>query len=464
MFVHAVAHLQSTFATKCSLEITTPKSIRLRTTTGETIRNEEKSSGNKNKLTIHLGNLQYNQSRDIICQHIGDKDQKANFDRSIERLPISARFRYSLMRAPSYTRDLPTPYSPPEAEMAYHRSRVMICEFLSSCFAFNSKGEYDAPRIISLEPFRSALRDLVARIPAKDFDDPYNQSLMQDLVGASPAGQVSLALSSISYFNKWGRHFYFSLWNAHAKQMCNSFKDPGPQMYNASSPLFIRCRDELDKAFDTLPPPGPTHAPTSKYVTDLKFMAAGSGFTSTTSCYNSPKSGCFAAWSRVLLGDGREMPVCRLRKGVSVQTPLGSRRVVAVLRIPMRRAVMCRVGRLLITPWHPIKTEDGKWAFPADVAEKRVKYSGAVYSLLLQDHDNVDAHAVKVGGVWGVTLGHGLLTGCDVRAHAFFGDRAVVIKSLDSLSSGRNGTKECRGVWRDKVTGLICGFKAAYGM
>jgi len=38
-------------------------------------------------------------------------------------------------------------------------------------------------------------------------------------------------------------------------QVCNSFKDPGPLMYGKESPLFIKCRDRLDEAFDALPAP-----------------------------------------------------------------------------------------------------------------------------------------------------------------------------------------------------------------
>lgn len=457
VFVHAVAHLQSTFATRCTLELTTPKSVNLRTTVGKTIKDEDESSRTHNKITIDLGNLQYGQSRDIYLQNIGAGGQKAIFDSAGDEAHVSARLTYSLMRSPSYvvleTRGL-LDHSEPldDAEVAYHRSRSMICDFLSSCFATNWKGEYDAPTINDVEPLDRALRELLSVIPAEGFGDPLNRSLMDDLVGGLPAGQVRLAVSDKVYFNKWGRHYYLSLWNAHAKQLCNSFKDPGPQLYNADSPLFVRCRDALDTAFDNLPPPEPYYTPTTVHVKN--------GRVESVREHNNRDAGCFAASSKIRLGDGREVLISELRKGASVETPRGNRYVAEVLKISTESILVCRVGNLLITPWHPIRfMNEITWKFPTDVAETTERYFDDVYSLLLEEDRIVDAHAVNVDGVWGVTLGHGLNRTCpDIRVHKFLGDYARVVESLDSLESDGDGIKLSKGVRRDSADGLICGF------
>ncbi|RYP21568.1 hypothetical protein DL765_002204 [Monosporascus sp. GIB2] len=442
VFIHAVAHLQSTHATKCTLELTTPKSVRFRTAVGKTVHDEVGTIGECNKLTINLGNLQYGQSRDIYLENVNDEGQRVTFDSSKMEMP-----------------DLLIPSELPDADIAYHKSRSMICDFLASCFELNTNGEYGTPKNVDLKQFVAALQKLVAEIPAQHFGDRRNQSLMQDLVGESPAGQVSLALSRKEYFDRWGRHYFLSLWSAHAKQLCNSFKDPGPLMYNDDSPLFARCRDALDRTFDDLPPPKPTYVPRPRpnHVQEASVSAPVS-----MRSYRSPIVPCFSASSSVLLSGGQEVPVCKLCEGASVQTPAGDRRVVAILRTPVRRALMCRVGELLVTPWHPIVNEDGRWVFPADVAAESVRYSGAVYSVLLQKDGNTASHAVKVGGVWGVTLGHSLVTGSDdVRAHPFFGDYAKVLKSLESLGPGRNGVRTCGGVQREVIGGMICGFRRA---
>ncbi|RYP54450.1 hypothetical protein DL768_000756 [Monosporascus sp. mg162] len=465
VFIHAVAHLQSTYATRCTLELTTPKSIRLRTTVGKTLHEEMVTIGKWNKLTINLGNLQYGQPRDLYLQYVSDEGQKINLDSPAKEAPVNADLTYSLMQAPSYvelaTQDLLIPSELPDADIAYHKSRSMICDFLASCFDLKADGEYGNPKDADLKQFEAALQKLITEIPAQHFGDPRNQSLMQDLVGESPAGQVSLALSRKEYFDRWGRHYFLSLWNAHAKQLCNSFKDPGPLMYNNDSPLFTRCRDALDRTFDDLPPPKPTRVPRAQ---PNQIPGPPISAPVSMSLYRSRTVPCFSASSSVLLSDGQEVPVCKLHEDASVRTPLGSRRVVAILRTPVRRVLMCRVGELLVTPWHPIRNEDGRWVFPADVTAKRVRYSGVVYSVLLQKDDKVAAHAVKVGGLWGVTLGHGLVTGSDdVRAHPFFGDYAKVLESLESLGPSRNGVKTCSGVQREVIGGLIRGFRRAHG-
>ncbi|RYP58860.1 hypothetical protein DL769_008773 [Monosporascus sp. CRB-8-3] len=361
VFIHAVAHLQSTYATRCILELTTPKSIRLRTTVGKTVHEEVATIGKCNKLTINLGNLQFGQSRDLYLENISDEGQKIDFNSSEGEVPVSADLTYSLMQTPSYvelaTQDLLIPSELSDADISYHKSRSMICDFLASCFDLKADGEYGTPKNADLKQFEAALQKLVVEIPAQHFGDPRNQSLMEDLVGESPAGQVSLALSRKEYFDRWGRHYFLSLWNAHVKQLCNSFKDPGPLMYNNDSPLFARCRDALDRTFDDLPPPKPTHVPRPR---PNHVQGPPVPTLISMSSYRSCTVPCFSAWSSVLLSDGQEVPVCKLREGASVQTPLGDRRVVAILRTPVRRALMCRVGELLVTPWHPIANKDGR--------------------------------------------------------------------------------------------------------
>jgi len=137
------------------------------------------------------------------------------------------------------------------------------------------------------------------------------------------------------------------------------------------------------------------------------------------------------------------------------------RKVAMVLRTFVQHESLCRVdGSLLITPWHPISLDGGKsWNFPALVAHEPVRYTGYVYSVMLQRDGNSKSHAVRVAGTWGVTLGHGLTTGNDARAHRFLGDYNRVGKSLVHLGADKYGLVQARGVERDAISGLVCGFK-----
>jgi hypothetical protein len=136
----------------------------------------------------------------------------------------------------------------------------------------------------------------------------------------------------------------------------------------------------------------------------------------------------------------------------------------------VRRAEMCLVGRrLLVTPWHPVavpspsRGDDGVWKFPRDVAVRSVRYTGAVYSVLLERDEDADAHAVLVGGVWGVTMGHGLTQAGkegDVRVHQFYGDYDKVGRALARLPQRTGGVALGGGLTRDPDTGLVNGFRA----
>ncbi len=121
-------------------------------------------------------------------------------------------------------------------------------------------------------------------------------------------------------------------------------------------------------------------------------------------------------------------------------------------------------GTLLVTPYHPVMAS-GQWTFPGDVARRWARYTGSIYSVLLQRDADPDAHAIMVGGLWATTLGHGLTRmgqhGADVRAHQFLGDYDAVIKSLAGLHRSRSGLVLGAGVTRDGRTGLVDGFRRA---
>ncbi|KAJ8128203.1 hypothetical protein O1611_g5434 [Lasiodiplodia mahajangana] len=450
VMVHAVAHLQSTYATRSTLELSVPEGTLLKSTTGESISQPQYEKGKK-KIVVQLGNLQYGQSRDIYLENVDKSGQRTIFELSEKHGIMHAKLTFSRMQSPQYVifaeRDMIEASPLSRSVIAYHQSRSMICELLSSFFSIKDL-KYNARPDSILE---ERLQEVIDNIPARGYKDRYNRSIMEDL-----EGQITEALSNKKYFYRWGCHYFLSLWNAHEKQLCNSFKDPGPLMYN-NNKLFIRCRDILDDAFDNIPAPVPSKPRRINDKRTLKVEPPPS-----MKEYNEPDKGCFSATSPVKLATGTEMPVGTLQKGMEVQTPAGPRHVRAVLKSEVHDILMCRVGDLLVTSWHPIRhveNEKNTWAFPIDVAEQTVQYSGTICSVLLEPSPDVDAHAIWVGGVWGVALGHGLLHGEDVRAHQFFGDYNAVLEELMTLGPGDHGVYHSAGLRRDPDTGRVCGFK-----
>lgn len=510
VFVHAVANLQSTYANNATLRLTYPDIVTIQQTMGIAVGQEEpvQAPGGNFELCIPLGNLQYGQSRDIYLQW-----KSSSTDSDIEPSYLNVALQYNKMTEAQHvshaSRDLMdlsfTTLSDPE--IAFHVSRSRICAFLSDLFPIDPLGEHRlAPKLQSqdgLADRQQHLRDLTASLPAAHFpDDPSCAALMQDLTGPEPLGQVSLALSLSKYLVRWGQHYLPSLHGAHARQACNSFKDPGPQRYGTGSPLFARCRDALSSAFDDLPAPEPSNVVPSgvgaMHTFGGRYMpteAGRGGFFSSRGgggggprfragismkSYNSSSAPCFAGRTAVRLAGGKQVRISLLRKGNNVDTPVGPRKVAALLVTPVRRHVMVRIRGVLVTPWHPVSlpaaglvtggNNGREWVFPAQARQGEVtRYTGAIYSVMLERDGDVDAHAIALGGLgeaapfWGVTLGHGMVESKennDMRAHRFFGSYEKVLSSLEALRMRSDGVAVSAGLRRSKSTGLVAGFKA----
>lgn len=472
VFVHAVANLQATFATEATLTLTYPQSIQLEEIGAQTVVKQTPQQvqvhhhSTQMALQVPLGNLQFGQSRDIFLRITESSNGHNNTTPSSESPVVTATLSYkkskidkaNILTAPTVITtgsNILEPSGIFEFEVAYHESRAEICSFLSSVFPLGPDFEH-RPNLGKSAQYKKLLAKLIADIPARHFTDEKNISLMQDLSGPEPQGQISLAINDTKFLQKWGVHYLPSYYNAHSRQICNSFKDPGPLQYGVDSPLFIKCRDLLNDAFDNLPPPEPTS--TRSYGSYSSH--AGSYYPPVSmSRYRNASGVCFAGSTPVELASGRMVHIRRLRRGMKVRTPTGIRKVAMVLKTPVQEETLCRVGTLLVTPWHPISLDGKAWDFPAFLAEGTVRYTGSVYSVMLQRDGNSRSHALRVAGTWGVTLGHGLVTGNDARAHHFFGDYNRVGKSLIQLGVDKFGVVEGKGVDRDDASGLVRGFK-----
>ena len=153
---------------------------------------------------------------------------------------------------------------------------------------------------------REKLNTLISDLEATKSNDELNQSLLHDL-----SGEISLALSTHEIYMKWERHYLLSMYNAHFKQFCNSFKDSGPLQYEKHSPLFITCKDRMEQAFESLSPQIPSIALINKRG-NLKKGAV------SMSSYHDRDGNCFASGCRVKLLNGITVEVETLRAGVTV--------------------------------------------------------------------------------------------------------------------------------------------------
>ncbi len=269
VFVHAVANMQATFAVNATLKVRHNDLLALEETMGSAVHSTPSTKEDGvSCLSVQLGSLHYGQSRDIVLRLPGLSKQIQNGELDSSNLLVEATLSFTAVAGGNGGCSTATAKGnmsfagslPPE-EIAYHLSRAQICTFLSSLYPLNSGMEHVSfPDVVVSSTTAQRFKHLLETIPARNHIDSKNRSLMDDLRGSEPHGQIAMAIKKRNVFVKWGQHYLPSLQNSHARQYCSSFKDPGPLQYGTDSPLFIACRDRLEETFDKLPPPKPSMA------------------------------------------------------------------------------------------------------------------------------------------------------------------------------------------------------------
>jgi len=283
--------------------------------------------------------------------------------------------------------------------------------------------------------------DLVLEQPdvAESDNHAILKALREDLTG-----QITLAYSSRDWHNRWGKHYLLSIARAHELQRCTNFKDPGLQVYATSK--FCMIRDKAEDTFCKIPPPKP-----SRLVDSSRFRPVAS-----MSTYHNIAGGCIAR-GNVRLADGRFVPVSSVGPGDTLQ--LGSRcvKVRCVVTTECHNGVEELVeldGRVLVTPWHPIRKKgSASWEFPANVGAVKPYSCDMVYNFVLDD-----GCSLPLGPYEAITLGHGIVDD-PVANHDYFGSQKIIqdLQSMYGWNQGRVHLGSNPGR-RDPTTGLISQF------
>ncbi len=114
---------------------------------------------------------------------------------------------------------------------------------------------------------------------------------------------------------------------------------------------------------------------------------------------------------------------------------------------------MTKLGGLVITPWHPVRSSnDAPWRFPADIAGYSDRLISTVYNLVLDS-----GHIVWADGFHALTLGHGFTE--PVAAHDYFGTQRVVedLMKQPGWEEGRPTFKNLKAI-KDAATDRITGW------
>ena len=280
--------------------------------------------------------------------------------------------------------------------------------------------------------------------------DPNVLALLADAhPGPADEGQVSMAPR---YWAKWGEHYLRAYYRAQVLQQSMNFKDPGLQIYGGA--LFHQIQTVADTVFCTLPAPKPSAQAVSAAAGGYYSSAAAVAAPTTMATFHNASGGCFAAHCKIAMGDGSKVPIKEIVPGSSVWTPTGPATVVALVTCgsKLRTQPMVQLGELCITPWHPIRLNNGTWVFPADQTPYQDRLIDTVYNLVLDQ-----GHIVDCEGIHCVTLGHGFTE--PVVAHAFFGSDLVIkdLMKLPGWTIGRPAFTNLKTV-HNPITGMISGW------
>jgi Mg-chelatase subunit ChlD len=270
-------------------------------------------------------------------------------------------------------------------------------------------------------PFNSTIRENLKRF-ISDIETQSNVSkFVNDIVidcketMDENVGQISKAFEQ-QYFDKWGKHYLFSVLSAYQNKFCLNFKDYGVQ--NFKTPNFEKVQKFVENIFVNMEPPVPTGRDYYGYGSNNPISSQV--FTQT---FYNQSGGCFTHDSLIKIIDidniTKYVRVDTISKGTRVVTYNGTANVKCVIRFKFTGNI-CKYGTLGITPYHPVFFTNMNWKFPQDDESFQKSYidDEYVYDFIL-DKD----HTVELNGIFAVTLNHGFEG--DIIGHEYFGTNRI---------------------------------------
>ena len=256
---------------------------------------------------------------------------------------------------------------------------------------------------------------------------------MVDPITEDVKDQVSIAVSKLEYYNKWGKNYIYSLSSANKQQRCNNFKDKSIAKFGGE--LFNEQRDIADEIFSNMSAPIP-----SRHVVNADGKKAVDPLTFRMSSYNNATSGCFHENSFVYLKDGSTKKCSEVVKGDEIFTGYSINddsklyaKIVCVIKNDCKDNICqmcCFDSGLMITPWHPIYYNT--WEFPSKIIKEEDVECSIMYNFILDNY-----HTVIVNDIMCVTLGHNISNNA-VTYHPYYGTNLVIddLKQMLGYDSG----------------------------
>jgi hypothetical protein len=350
--------------------------------------------------TIHLGTLEYGQSRDLAFI-IKDGANVTDYNWSASYIATDTRKITTLKPAFMHPDD-----DSARPDILTEHTRCRGIKALENVLQIGN---------ITLDKACDNLSVMV--LTADDATAP----IIEDITG-----EVGKALANRDTWTRWGAPYIMSLMSAHVNQTCTNFKDPGIQCYGGLK--FREEKNKLNDMANDLPVPTPSLAPNTGTNNYQPPVVSSQTFVRN---YNNASGGCFGDDGNVLMNDGSVKRVKDIVKGdvldggATVMCTITFADVVNLL-VPVNDTTT-----LSITPWHPILV-NGVWTFPNTLAGTITNTQPLVYNFILDSK-----HIVTINGVQACTLAHGFEG--PVISHDFYGTNRVKddLMKFPAWESGR---------------------------
>lgn len=310
----------------------------------------------------------------------------------------------------------------------------------TACFIEHIMNMYDNATMDRIYKNKQIYTELLSIL---DIDNGRINSMTKDLTG-----EIKLALLDSNNFTKWGKYYIPSIIGAYKRQECNNFRDFGIQHF--CSEEFKYIRDIINELCDTLPEPQPTQRHSDRYYANRGYNVQQAPRAVNVRSYEQ-FGGCIHPECLIKTPTGF-IELDFIKKGDEVINSEGTISIVECIthhKCPNNQANLCKIGCLLITPYHPI-INNNSWQFPIDINPSVNIQCNYVINLVLEDRKSVNINNIVC-----CTLGHGLEG--DVISHPFFGTEKIIENFKEQFPNEYYDglVKSTNTIKRDPLTGLV---------
>ena len=371
----------------------------------------QKDENNNNELIYDIGTIQYQQTRNIVLDTNLDDDFSYYYTYKIGGQCYKSEY-YSVNR--QYLESLQI-----DNNTNIHINRYNVIDGIRKMINYN--------RCNLNSEAMNVFNNLDKTLKENNFGDNLTQGLINNLVGdGSNDGQIKLAVSNMVYFKRWGEFYLDQLSRSLNQQIKPNFKDESCLF---GGTIFSNIVDKASDIFDTLPPPTPSLGLRSNNNYNNNNNNNYNSYRSVSmTAFNDAGGGCFDSNCSITMADGSNKILKYLKKGDFIKTidtknKICTTKVLCIVetKISMNIREMCHINGLVITPWHPIKTNinNKEWVFPYNVVLPTMTTCKSMITLVLENH-----HIGFINNFPCIMLGHNFKDG--ILDHPYYGTNKVI--------------------------------------